>query len=226
MKQLLYKEYKLCLVSMVPIFYLFALMLLIPNYPYLVAAFFTCNSIFFLFKQSVVNGDLLFTTLLPVAKGDVVRARVRFVVIIQMIMFLLFIPLCYANHLLVPRNPAGTAGSLTFLAAALVLFTIFNGTFLPGFYRNEHKMDKLFLISLIAVFGWIILWEGFMITAGAAERLVPFFAWVETHLDCWPATGEAWTAQLVALAVGALVYVVGNILITRRAVAVFERVDL
>ena len=164
MKQLLYKEYKLCLVSMVPIFYLFALMLLIPNYPYLVAAFFTCNSIFFLFKQSVVNGDLLFTTLLPVAKGDVVRARVRFVVIIQMIMFLLFIP----------RNPAGTDGSLTFLAAALVLFTIFNGTFLPGFYRNEHKMDKLFLISLIAVFGWIILWEGFMITAGAAERLVPF----------------------------------------------------
>ena len=170
MKQLLYKEYKLCLVSMVPIFYLFALMLLIPNYPYLVAAFFTCNSVFFLFKQSVVNGDLLFTTLLPVAKGDVVRARVRFVVIIQMIMFLLFIPLCYANHLLVPRNPAGTDGSLTFLAAALVLFTIFNGTFLPGFYRNEHKMDKLFLISLIAVFGWIILWEGCMITAGAAER--------------------------------------------------------
>ena len=65
-----------------------------------------------------------------------------------------------------------------------------------------------------------------MITAGAAERLVPFFAWVETHLDCWPATGEAWTAQLVALGVGILVYVVGNILITRRAVAVFERVDL
>ena len=87
-------------------------------------------------------------------------------------------------------------------------------------------MDKLFLISLIAVFGWIILWEGFMITAGAAERLVPFFAWVETHLDCWPATSEAWTAQLVALGVGILVYVVGNILITRRAVAVFERVDL
>ena len=109
---------------------------------------------------------------------------------------------------------------------ALPIFTIFNGTFLPGFYKNEQKMDKLFLLSLVAVFGWIILWEGFMITAGAAERLVPFFAWVETHLDCWPATGEAWTVQLIALAIGALVYVVGNILITRRAVAVFERVDL
>lgn len=226
MKQLFYKELKLCLPVQVPLFFLFAAMLFIPAYPYLVAGYFTCNSIYFMFNQSVGNNDLLFTALLPVSKAQVVKARVRFVVAIEMIMFLLFIPLCYANHLLVPRNPAGTDGSLTFLAAALVLFTIFNGTFLPGFYRNEHKMDKLFLISLIAVFGWIILWEGFMITAGAAERLVPFFAWVETHLDCWPATSEAWTAQLVALGVGILVYVVGNILITRRAVAVFERVDL
>lgn len=226
MKQLLYKEYKLCLVSMVPIFYLFALMLLIPNYPYLVAAFFTCNSIFFLFKQSVVNGDLLFTTLLPVAKGDVVRARVRFVIIIQMIMFLLFIPLCYANHLLVPRNPAGTDGSLTFLAAALVLFTIFNGTFLPGFYKNEQKMDKLFLLSLVAVFGWIILWEGFMITAAAAKDALPFFSWVAENLDAFPATAGAWRTQLIALAVGALIYALGTLIVTRKAVRIFEQVDL
>ena len=136
------------------------------------------------------------------------------------------IPLCYVNHRLVPRNPAGTDGSLTYLAAALVLFTIFNGTFIPGFYKNEHKMDRLFLISLIAVFGWIILWEGFMITAGAAERLVPFFAWVETHLDCYPMTDAAWRTQLVALLVGALIYGLGTVLITRRAIRNFEQVDL
>lgn len=226
MKQLLYKEYKLCLVSMVPIFYLFALMLLIPSYPYLVAAFFTCNSIFFLFKQSVVNGDLLFTTLLPVPKSDVVKARVRFVVIIQMIMFLLFIPMSYVNHLLVPGNPAGTDGSVTLLGAALVLFAIFNRVYIPGFYKDETKMDKLFLISLVAVFGWILLWEGFMIAAGAAQRLVPFFAWVESHLDCWPTTGEAWASQLIALGVGALIYILGNVLTTRRAIRNFEGKDL
>ena len=227
MKQLLYKEYKLCLVSMVPIFYLFALLLLIPNYPYLVAAFFTCNSIFFLFKQSVANGDLLFTALLPVPKGDVVKARVGFVVVIQMIMFLLFIPMIFVNHALYAGgNPAGTAGSLTFLAAALVLFTIFNGVYIPAFYKDETKTDKLFLISLIAVFGWIILWEGFLITCGAAQRLVPFFAWVETHLDCWPATAEALTCQIIALAIGAAAYIVGTILTTRKAIENFEQVDL
>ena len=227
MKQLLYKEYKLCLVSMVPLFYLFALMLLIPNYPYLVAAFFTCNSIFFLFKQSVVNGDLLFTALLPVSKADVVKARVRFVVIIQMIMFVLFIPMILINHrLYAGGNPAGTDGSLTFLAAALVLFTVFNYVFIPAFYRDEHKTDRQFLISLVAVFSWIFLWEGFMIACGAAQKSVAFFAWVETRLDCFPATAEAWTCQFVALGVGALIYVFGTALAARKAIRIFEQVDL
>ena len=227
MKQLLYKEYKLCLVSMVPIFYLFALMLLIPSYPYLVAAFFTCNSIFFLFKQSVANGDLLFTALLPVSKADVVRARVRFVVIIQMIMFILLIPMILLNHKLYPAgNPAGTDSSPTLLAAALVLFTIFNGVYIPAFYKDEHKTDKLFLISLVAVFGWIFLWEGFLIACGAAQKAAPFFAWVESHLDCWPNTSEAWTTQIIALAIGALIYIFGMILTTRRAIRNFEQVDL
>ena len=103
MKNLLYKEYKLCLVPMVPLFYLFALMLLIPSYPYLVAAFFTCNSIFYLLKQASLNGDMLFSAMLPVPKADVVRARVRFVVIIQMILFILLIPMILINHRLYPR---------------------------------------------------------------------------------------------------------------------------
>ena len=37
MKQLFYKELKLCLPLQVPLFFLFAAMLFIPAYPYLVA---------------------------------------------------------------------------------------------------------------------------------------------------------------------------------------------
>ena len=112
------------------------------------------------------------------------------------------------------------------LGAALVLFTIFNWVYIPAFYRDETKTDKLFLLSLIAVFGWIFLWEGFMIAAGAAQQSVPFFAWVESHLDCWPATSAAWICQCIALGIGALVYVLGTILTTRKAVRIFEQVDL
>lgn len=226
MKNLLYKEYRLCMVPMVPLFYLFALMLLIPNYPYQVAAFFTCNSIFYLLKQASLNGDMLFSAMLPVPKADVVSARVRFVVIIQLVMFLLLIPMILLNHRLYPQgNPAGVDGSATLLALVLVVFTVFNAICLPGFYRDEAKIDKLFLFSVIGVFGWIILGEGFMIVAGVAPQ-VPLFAWVEAHLDCYPMTDGAWAAQLIVLAVGALIYGLGTLLTTRRAVRCFEEKDL
>ena len=227
MKQLFYKELKLCLPLQVPLFFLFAAMLFIPAYPYLVACFFTCNSIFYLFNQSVGNNDLLFTAMLPVSKAQVVKARVRFVVAIQMVMFLVLVPMIFVNHKLVPQgNPAGTDGSLTFLAATLVLFTVFNAAFIPAFYRDETKSGKNFLISTIAVFVWIILWEGFMITAVAAKDAVPFFSWVAENLDAFPATAGAWRTQLIALAVGALIYGIGTCLVTRKAVRVFEQVDL
>ncbi len=226
MKNLLYKEYKLCMVPMVPLFYLFALMLLIPSYPYQVAAFFTCNSIFYLLKQASLNGDMLFSAMLPVSKADVVRARVRFVTIIQLVMFLLMIPLILLNHRLYPQgNPAGADGSATLLGLVLVVFTVFNAICLPGFFRDEAKIDRLFLLSVIGVFGWILLSEGFLIAAAAASR-VPLFAWVESHLDCYPATDGAWAAQLILLAVCACIYGVGTVLTTRRAIRCFEGKDL
>ncbi len=227
MKQLLYKELKLCLPLQVPLFFLFAAMLLIPSYPYLVACFFTCNSIYYLFNQSVGNNDLLFTALLPVSKKQVVQSRVRFTVMIQMVMFLLLVPMIFVNHRLVPQgNPAGTDGSLTFLAAALVLFTVFNAVFIPAFYRDETKSGKNFLISTIAVFVWIILWEGFMIAAGAARDSVPFLNWAAENLDAFPVTAEAWRTQFAALAIGAILYIAGTWLTARKAARIFERVDL
>ncbi len=227
MKHLFYKEMKLCVPVQVPLFFLFALMLLIPGYPYLVATFFTCNSIFYLFNQSAANGDLLFSTLLPVSKADVVKARVLSVVTIEMIMFLLLIPMILVNHRLNPTgNPAGTDGSLTLLFGVLILFTVFNAVFIPAFYRDEHRAGKNFLISTLAVFGWIILFEGFMIASAAAKEQVPLFAWVAAHLDCWPANNDAWTAQHIALTIGEVVYILGIFLTTRKAVRIFEQVDL
>ena len=227
MKQLFYKELKLCLPVQVPLFFLFAAMLLIPAYPYLVACFFTCNSIFYLFNQSAGNNDLLFTALLPVSKAQVVKARVRFTVMIEMIMFLLLVPMIFVNHRLNPQgNPAGTDGSLTFLAAVLVLFTVFNAVFIPAFYRDETKSGKNFLVSTVSVFVWIILWEGFMITAAAVKHAVPFFRWAAENLDAFPSTAEAWRTQLVALGVGALIYGLGTCLVSRRAVSIFEQADL
>ena len=50
MKALLNKEFRLCLHPAVFIYLALFLMLLIPNYPYLVSCFFVCNAIFFCFQ--------------------------------------------------------------------------------------------------------------------------------------------------------------------------------
>jgi len=227
MNKLLYKECKLCLVPQIPLFFVFALMMLIPNYPCLVAAFFTCNSIFYSFSQALVDNDLLFSTLLPVSKADVVRGKLRFVVLIQLATLAVYVPVIFLRHAISPAgNAAGVDACFTLLAGALVLFALFNALFLPHFYRAPHRVGRHFLIVTLAIFGWIAVFEGFMIVCGAARDSLPFFAWVETHLDCFPATRDAWLAQLAALAAGAAIYAGANAWTRRRTIRAFEEQDL
>ncbi len=227
MNRLLYKELRLCLTPQMPLFLAFALMLLIPNYPYLVAGFFVCNAVFFSFTQAVADNDLLFTVMLPVSKAEAVRGKLRFVVLYQLAALLLYVPMIFINHALHPAgNAAGTDAGLTLLAGMLAVFAVFNAAFLPRFYGAAHRFGRHFLYAAVAVFGFITLFEGFMIVCAAARSRLPLFEWVETHLDCFPASAEAWTVQLAALAAGAAVYAGLNALTCRRTVARFDRGDL
>lgn len=87
MKALLYKEFKL---AMHPICYLFVilfpLMILIPSYPISIGFIYvlTCYPILFLgANKGQQSNDLLFSTLLPVRKKDIVLARIITVVVMQ-----------------------------------------------------------------------------------------------------------------------------------------------
>ena len=93
MKALLSKEFKLCVHPALFIYLALILMLLIPNYPYLVSCFFVCNGIFFCFQQARENGDAMYTAMLPVSKAQAVKARVWFVVIIEIVFVIVIISL-------------------------------------------------------------------------------------------------------------------------------------
>ena len=87
MKALLYKEFKL---AMHPICYIFIaffpFMILIPSYPIAIGFIYvlTCYPILFLgANKGQQSNDLLFSTLLPVRKKDIVLARIITVVIMQ-----------------------------------------------------------------------------------------------------------------------------------------------
>ena len=227
MTKLIYKEFKLCFHPMIPLFYTFVLMLLIPSYMYQVPFFFTTNAIFYMFQRCVMNNDILYTALLPVAKRDTVRAMYLYVCLIELIMLALYIPMIFVNHALVgTANSAGVDACVTLIGMGFIDFAIFNAVFLPSFYKTGYKAGRSFLISTICIFGWMFISEGFFIASSAAREAVPFFAWVGENLDCWPKTSGALTAQFITLAVGAAVYAVSTMLSLKESEKRFDRVDL
>ena len=75
MKQLISKELRLCMHPAAIIFLILSAMVMIPNYPYLVAFFYTTLGIFFICLTGRENNDIYFSVCLPVEKTAIVTAR-------------------------------------------------------------------------------------------------------------------------------------------------------
>lgn len=228
MKKLLYKDVLLCTPPQVPMFFAFAFMLLIPSYPYLVAGFFICNAVFYSFVTASMENDVLFSLLLPVSKAQIVRGKMVFVEAIQLISLAFFSGAAALNFAIHQNkgNSAGVDASLTLIGAFLILFSVFNQSYIPKFYKAPHKAGKIFLISAIFMFSFIFVFEGFMIAAGAAAENVPFFAWIEENLDTFPTTPTAWASQAVFFGVCVIIYIVSGIVCRRRAEAEFDKAEI
>ena len=233
MKALLNKEFKLCMHPTVFIYLAMVLMLLIPSYPYLVACFFLCNAVFFLFQSARENGDAMYTAMLPVSKAQAVRARCRFVVLLQIIELLLMAGICAFALVamdLERGNAGGTDHGLALLAFALILFAIFNLIFLPSYYKTGYKAGASFLKGAIGVWIWIVLCEGTMIATRvivAENGLdIPFFRFLYDNVDCFPKTAQAWTVQAILFGAALLIYAIGTSLAVRLSVRNYEQVSI
>ena len=230
MKALLNKEFKLCLHPATFIYLALVLMLLIPNYPYLVSCFFVCNAIFFCFQQARENGDAMYTAMLPVSKAQAVRARVWFVVIIQAIDLALMAGMCaFAIVSMPPTNAGGTDHGLSLLAFALVLFAIFNLIYLPSFYKTGFKAGTALFTSAIGVWIWLVLCEGLMIASNAVAESgadIAFFRFIHENIDCMPKTEATWTVQAILFGAGLVIYVVCTLLAAHLSIKRYEKVSV
>lgn len=231
MKALLYKDFKLCLHPTIFIYLAMVLMLLIPNYMYLVPCFFLCNAVFFIFQSSRENGDPMFTAMLPVSKAQTVRSRIWFVVAFELLDLLLLAGMCaFSLVAMEGKNAAGTDHGLSLLAFALVVFGVFNLVFLPEFYKTGYKAGSAFIKASIAV--WLVIFaiEGLMI----ATRIVVvekglnigFFRFLNDYVDCFPATAKAWTIQGILFGVGLCIFTFFTLLSAWLSVKRYEQVNL
>lgn len=213
MLKLLKKEFSLCLHPASVIFLLFGAFVFIPNYPYEVMFFFNGLGIFFICLTARENGDLAFSCTLPVRKKHVAYARIVMALILQGILLLgatLFTLLKWA--VLPTPNLAGMDANVTFLGMGLLLMGTFNLIFFPTYFSNPNKVGKPFILASTVIFLLIF-------AEIACCYALPLFS---QHLDSYHSIG----LQLIALAVGAVLYACFTALCFRLSGRNFEKFDL
>ena len=168
MKALLYKEFKL---AMHPICYvficLFPFMLLIPSYPLGVAFIYlmSCYPVLFLgANKGQQSNDLLFSTLLPIRKKDIVKARIITVIIMQ-VAYMLIMTALYPVAVKLEESMVaagaedvmhagiGLNGYVSVLAIGVVGFAIADLIFFPIYYKNGKS---IVMSTLFTILGFVV----------------------------------------------------------------------
>lgn len=215
MKNLLMKEFRLCMHPTAPMFLALSAMLLIPNYPYYVVFFYTSLAVFFTCLSGRENNDVFYTVMLPLAKRSAVKARFAFVVLLELLQALVAIPFAILRQALpLPGNLVGMDANIVLFGLSFAMLGLFNWVFFSIYYRDVSKVGKAFGISSIVVFGYILVAE-------SLAHVVPFF---RDKLDT-PDT-QYLPEKLVVLAAGLAIYVVLTLLVYRKSVRAFEKLDL
>lgn len=215
MKKLLIKEMKLTAPPITYIFLLFSLMAFIPSYPILIGAFFVCYGIFFTYQTARESQDVTYTMMLPIEKSQVVKAKFLFVVIIQVLAFLLFsaftlIRMFFLNDVETYLVNNLINANLSFLGYVLTIFAIFNIIFLSMHFKTAYKIGIPFLAFSVVTFVGIVVFE------------------ILHHIPALTALNDLrfQPIQLIPFGIGIILYIVGTIFSLNVSINRFERVDL
>ena len=228
MKALLYKEFKL---AMHPICYIFIaifpFMVLIPSYPLAIGFIYvlSCYPILFLgANKGQQSNDLLYSTLLPIRKKDIVLARIMTVAIMQFAFIAIMsalVPLTMYLQTIIKAddgsqltNPGiSINGYVSLLGIVLVGFSIADLIFFPIYYKNGKS---IVMSTLMTIIGFIIYLAIFTI----ALPFIPGFEWYTKFL-CDSGLG----VQFIILGVALVIYVFMHYLVYRISAKRLEKVD-
>ena len=224
MKALLYKEFKL---AMHPICYvfiaLFPFMILIPAYPLAIGFIYvlTCYPILFLgANKGQQSNDLLYSTLLPIRKKDIVLARIMTVLVMQFAFIAIMsalVPL--ANFIQSNIHIEGgeqleipglaLKSFVLLLAIALIGFALADLIFFPIYYKHGKS---IVLSTLMMILGFVIYLSIFTIA-------LPYIIGIEkaNSVPLW--------IQFIALGGSLIIYAIMHFLVFKISAKRLEQVD-
>ena len=231
MKALLYKEFKLAMHPICYVFlFTFPFMMLIPSYPLGVGFIYvlSCYPILFLgANKGQQSNDLLFSTLLPVRKKDIVLARIITVILLHVIFIAMMSciwPL--ANLIKNSIDVEATAaqeeyssfevgfslnGFVSLIAFALVGLALADMIFFPIYYKHGKSIVMSTLLTLI----------GFVIYIGTFTVGLPLAIPAYKELFCDKGIG----IQFAFLGGAILIYAIIHFLVYKISAKELEKVD-
>lgn len=215
MKALLQKEFKLAMHPTAPMFLCLSAMALIPNYPYYVSFFYLTLAVFFICLSGRENQDVFYTLLLPIRKRDVVKARMIFVICLEIVQVLVTVPFAILRqHLPLAQNVVGIEANIAFFGFAFLLLGIYNLVFFSMYYKDVKKVGKAFAVTSIVAFIYIMVAESLV-------HIIPFFR------DCIDTYDTQYVpAKVIVLICG----IIGYLVLTGVAYVIsaknFEKQDL
>ena len=223
MKALLYKEFKL---AMHPICYLFIalfpLMILIPSYPIAIGFIYilSCYPVLFLgANKGQQSNDLLYSTLLPVRKKDIVLARI-FTVMIMQFAFIAILSCLYPLALFInsklpeAANPGLTLnGYVSILGIALIGYAIADLIFFPIYYKHGKSIVMSTLLTIL----------GFVAYIGIFTIGLPYIPGLEGYKTFLCDSGIGY--QFIVLGGALLIYAAIHIAVYKISAKRLEQVD-
>lgn len=227
MKALLYKEFKL---AMHPICYvficMFPFMVLIPNYPVAVGFIYvlSCYPILFLgANKGQQSNDLLFSTLLPVRKKDIVLARILTISIMQLAFILLMSAIVPLAMMIQDKLHALSAeaeipglplkGFISIVGIALVGFSLADMIFFPIYYKKGKSIVASTLLTVI----------GFMLYLTVTTIVIPYLPGCEGYT--WFLAESGIGNQLIVLGASIVIYFAVHFAVYRISAKRLMRVD-
>ncbi|WP_042199514.1 ABC-2 transporter permease [Paenibacillus camerounensis] len=165
MYNLLLKEFKL---GVNPFFYVLPLLtgalMLIPGWLYfLVILYFCFLTVPNMFAGYKSQNDLMFTGMLPVTKRDVVKAKVTFIVILELLHIVFAIIYGLISVRLYPNMTYYFfSPTIGFWGLCLVMLAIFNLIFFAMYYKTAYKYGAASTVSITAatLFAGVAEWLG------------------------------------------------------------------
>ena len=219
MKALLYKEFKLAMHPICYLFvFLFPFMILIPSYPLGIGFIYvlSCYPILFLgANKGQQSNDLLFSTLLPVRKKDIVLARIITIAIMQftfMAVMAGLLPVAFLIQKNIPESVIpglGLDAFVSVLAFAIVGFSLADLIFFPIYYKHGKS---IVMSTLLTIIGFVIYLGTFTLGLGFWPPYHDFF------------TGQLWL-QFALFAGSLLIYIAIHFGVYKISSKELEKVD-